>query len=529
MSDHDLLRQYARDGSQAAFAELVDRHLNLVYSAARRQVCSQQLAEDIAQSVFVELARQSGGFKSDTPLVAWLHVVTRRTAIDFIRRETRRIAREEQAADLMKNDSAPVAWSAVEPLLDEAVESLAEPDRTAILLRYFQNKSLRDVGAALGTSDDAAQKRVSRAVEQLREFFLRRGIAVSAAGLTADLSAHALHFAPGGLGLTITSAVSLSGAANSVATFEATKAIAMTTVQKVAFGTAFALVLGTGLYEATLFASQRSNLAALQRDTADLAAQLRRATQQAAATTHQLDAARQEQSAAQADKSAAADPATAEIRAWLERVDQLKRYARDSGKSIPEIALLSDQEWLDATQHGGRNANSDPRQEIDNTLRSLRGRAKMRFAMILGLASRAYVKAHDGQLPNDTRELWPYFEDNNNFKASDVDEAMLTRYAIRYTGALADVPPAERSAVFIEITSPDEEHDQRAISGPGGGRIRDFRNLSEDISAALWAFGKANAGATPTNPADLLPYFRPPLSAARQDKFMQTFTPPAPR
>src|SRR5476649_982025 len=98
MSDHDLLRDYAHDGSQAAFAALVERHLNLVYSAARRQVRSPQLAEEIAQSVFVDLARHASRFKPDMPLVAWLHVVSRRTAIDVIRRESRRQTREHDAA-----------------------------------------------------------------------------------------------------------------------------------------------------------------------------------------------------------------------------------------------------------------------------------------------------------------------------------------------------------------------------------------------------------------------------------------------
>lgn len=123
-SDHDLLRRHSRDGSQAAFAELVRRHLNLVYSAALRQVRSTHLAEEIAQSVFLDLSRHPAGLKPGVPLVAWLHVVTRRTAIDVIRRESRRQAREQAAAELaargepvesaMKPDSS--AWSDVEPL-----------------------------------------------------------------------------------------------------------------------------------------------------------------------------------------------------------------------------------------------------------------------------------------------------------------------------------------------------------------------------------------------------------------------------
>src|SRR5689334_18585231 len=143
-SDHDLLRSYATAGSQPAFSELVRRHVNLVYSAARRQVRSSALAEEIAQSVFLDLARNASHIKPATPLVAWLHLVTRRTAVDTIRRESRRQAREQSAAEIAAMKSPTPDWSGIEPLLDEAVESLPEADRIAILLRFFENKSLQE-------------------------------------------------------------------------------------------------------------------------------------------------------------------------------------------------------------------------------------------------------------------------------------------------------------------------------------------------------------------------------------------------
>ncbi|HTA29579.1 MAG TPA: sigma-70 family RNA polymerase sigma factor, partial [Candidatus Cybelea sp.] len=178
MNDMDLLRQYAEEGSEQAFAALVDRHLNLVYATALRQVRSPQLAEEAAQSVFLSLARNASSMKPDTILTAWLYRVARHAAIDLMRGESRRLGREQIAYELanMKSDSS--AWAHVEPLLDEALEALEETDRNAILLRYFENKSLREVGETLGTSEDAARKRVSRAVEQLRSVFSRRGVAV---------------------------------------------------------------------------------------------------------------------------------------------------------------------------------------------------------------------------------------------------------------------------------------------------------------------------------------------------------------
>jgi len=178
-SDLDLLRQFARENSQDAFTALVDRHVNLVYSAALRQVRSPQLAEEIAQSVFADLARSGTGIlpvNETNSLAPWLYTVTRRTAIDAIRKESRRRLREQIAVEMNNMNATesrtgvPPVWFEIEPLLDDAMAALDETDRAAILLRYFENKSLREVGEALGASDDAAQKRVSRAVENCANF-----------------------------------------------------------------------------------------------------------------------------------------------------------------------------------------------------------------------------------------------------------------------------------------------------------------------------------------------------------------------
>ncbi len=530
MTDHALLQTYAAQGAsaQAAFAELVARHLNLVYSAARRQV--PHLADDIAQSVFLDLARHAPTFPSDQPLAPWLHVVTRRTAVDTIRRESRRAARETTAAQLADTDamppSSPSPWSAIAPHVDEAVAALPDTDRTAILLRYFENKSLREIGAALGTTDDAAQKRVSRALDQLRTALTRRGLTVTAAGLATDLSAHAILTAPVALGV----AISTTAGAITAGT---TAAIVMTTVQKTALATAFALVFGTGLYEATLLARQRDELAAVRGETSDLSSRLHRANQQAALTARQLANARDQLralSTTTAPNNPSIDPAAeAEMRAWLERASRLKQFARESGKSIPELALLAEKDWLNITQHLDRFPRGGPLEALDEALRGARGLASVRFGFTLGEACRAYVKAHDGQLPPDVPALAPYLKDNKTFKASAVDETMLARYAMRYTGALSDVPADERSAVIIQIGSPDEEHDQRSIVGPGGGNISTFADLSGDTKAALRAYTKTTGNTSPANAAELLPYFRPPLSPGRQEKFLQTSTALLPR
>jgi RNA polymerase sigma factor (sigma-70 family) len=264
-SDLELLNQYARDGVESAFAEIVRRHVNLVYSAALRQVRSPQFAEEVAQSVFTDLARNAKRLATDTILTAWLYQVTRRTAIDVVRRESRRQLREQIATEMNLMNATAEDWTQIEPLLDEAMEALDATDRTAVLLRYFENQSFREVGERLGTTDDAAQKRVSRAVDRLREFFSKRGVAVGASGLVAVISANAVQAAPAGLALTISTASTI-GATSAVAatTATVTKVIAMTTLQKTIIATAIVVAAGAGIYEARQATQARKENEALQ-------------------------------------------------------------------------------------------------------------------------------------------------------------------------------------------------------------------------------------------------------------------------
>jgi RNA polymerase sigma factor (sigma-70 family) len=209
-SDLELIQQFTRERSQPAFTELVHRHLNLVYSSALRQVRSPDLAGEVSQSVFLELARDAARLNSATVLPAWLYQVTRRRAIDVIRRESRRQVRERLAAEMATMNATPDPaaneWTQIERSLDDAMEALDDADRAAILLRFFENKSLREVGTALGASDDAAQKRVTRALERLRGHLGKRGVVAGAGGLAAVISANAVGVAPAGLAATITAA-----------------------------------------------------------------------------------------------------------------------------------------------------------------------------------------------------------------------------------------------------------------------------------------------------------------------------------
>jgi RNA polymerase sigma factor (sigma-70 family) len=288
-TDVELLRDYAERGQEAAFRELVTRYTDLVYSAALRQLESTDLAGDITQGVFLDLARKARSvgerLAGHNSLVGWLHRSMRYAVLNHLRDTRRRVANERQAMEqLLHNSEASVDWEQIRPALDEALDCLADEDREALLLRYFKNHDLRTVGAALGVSDDAAQKRVSRAVERLREYFAKRGITVGVSGLVAVVSVNAVQAAPAGLALTISTAAALSGTAvATAATATATKAIAMTTLQKTLVATTVAVLAGVGTYEAFQTSHQRERLRSLEAQQAATVLQFQRELDQASA------------------------------------------------------------------------------------------------------------------------------------------------------------------------------------------------------------------------------------------------------
>src|SRR5487761_2197001 len=183
----------------------------------------------------------------------------------------------------------PPGWTQIEPLLDDAMAALDETDRSAILLRYFENKSLREVGEALGTNDDAAQKRVSRAVEQLREFFLKRKVTIGAGGLAVVISANAVQAAPVGLATAISTTAILAGTAVHTSTvIAATKAIAMTTLQKAIIGSTLAAAAGTGIFEAHQASRLREQNQTLQQQQASMAEQVQQLQRERDAATNRV-------------------------------------------------------------------------------------------------------------------------------------------------------------------------------------------------------------------------------------------------
>ena len=223
LDDIALLAQYARDNSEAAFATLVTRHVNLVYSTALRSAGNPNAAEEITQAVFIILARKARSLSPRTILSGWLYQTARLTAANFLRAEIRRQHREQEAyMQSLLNEPEPDVWPQIAPLLDAAMTGLGEKDRNAIVLRFFENKSLGEVGSALGASEDAAKMRVNRALEKLRKFFSKRGIVLSATLIAGAVSANSVHAAPVGLAISVT-ATAAKGSAVAASTLTLVK------------------------------------------------------------------------------------------------------------------------------------------------------------------------------------------------------------------------------------------------------------------------------------------------------------------
>lgn len=214
MEDAALLQEYIRNGCEPAFTALVDRYIGLVYSAALRQVRDPHLAEDVAQAVFIILARKAGRLSRQTVLAGWLLQTARYTSNTQIRAAIRRSEREQEAfmQSTLTEPSAGV-WQQLAPLLDEAMASLGDVDRNVLALRYFENNTAGEISRALQMNEQAVHKRAARAIEKLRKFFAHRGITTSRETIAEAISAYSVQTVPAALAKTISVAAITKGAA----------------------------------------------------------------------------------------------------------------------------------------------------------------------------------------------------------------------------------------------------------------------------------------------------------------------------
>ena len=282
--DAQLLRRYAEEKSEAAFAELVRRHLDLVHSAALRLVGGDaHRAQDVCQVVFSTLARKAPALTRHPVLTAWLYTCAHHAATKAMRTEWRRRAREQEAHLMNELLSAapPADWDRVRPVLDAAMRELNDRDREAVLLRFFERRPFADIGAALNLGEDAARMRVERALGKLHALLARRGVTSTAAALSTVLSAEAVSAAPAGL----TAVVCNAALVQTALTGGGVIAGSLTFMSTTKFTAVVAVILailaaGTAVREGLASREATTSLAAAQADYEAMSARLRALEQQ---------------------------------------------------------------------------------------------------------------------------------------------------------------------------------------------------------------------------------------------------------
>lgn len=479
-ADSELLRIYAATGSEEAFAKLVRRHLNLVYSAAMRQVNGDtHLAQDVVQSVFTDLARKASSLTQRELLSGWLYTSAHFAAAKAVRAARRRYTHEQEAhamQELLQNPAPNVEWESLRPILDEVMHELNEPDRDALLMRFFENRPLAEIGQRLGLSEDAARKRVDRALEKLRAFLSKRGI-TTAATLASVLSANAVQIAPTGLAGTVVGASLAGAAAGTGTTFTLLKLITMSKLQIGLVGALAGVALA-----APVVIQKQNRIHSLIAENVSLRQQASRADETGAEndrlskleatadplTRHndehqELLRLRAEVTRLQQDSQALAqlkaDPSgvkerIAKIRARLEQMPE---------KKIPELQFLTEQEWGMA-----RLGKAETDEDYRAAFSMLREKAKDLFARWVGQALHNYAKANGGFLPTDLAQLKPYFTppvhdpgwkpgDPPHYQLLEVDDAVLQRYQLVQTGKLSDVPQVGTYPPKVSTGDPEND------------------------------------------------------------------------
>lgn len=535
-----LLATYVKTGSEAAFRELLARYIDLVYSTALRLVHGDtHRAEDVAQTVFADLAREAHKLSAETMLGGWLHRDTCFVAAKLMRGERRRHVREQQATEMNAVNQSENGFEHLGPVLDEVINELPEADRVAILLRFYERRDLRSVGEALGSSENAAQKRVVRALDELHGMLTRRGIVLSATVLATALVTKVVSAAPVGLLGTIATAALSGSTATTATVIAAAKTATMTTLQKAAIATTFAIVAGAGIQQAYQATRLRSQIQALQQQRTSMGEQIQRLQQErddvanrpavAAALEKTNDAELlklRAEVAALREAARGQSPVDPVTRDWSARITTLKQKLEEMpDKRIPEMAFLTDRDWATVTRDVNVNTDEDARQALSH----LRSAAKDHFLDAMREAFKRYALAvNGGELPKEMNQLSKAINDNPNLMPANlsqlkpyfdqpVDDDLLQRYQYN--------PPAKfhdnLSDIIVKETAPpvDSEYDTHHEIGWFSSGVNSVNMIQVAILGATKSYSKANNGQAPTDPSQLTPYLKSPVEAGLVQKY----------
>jgi RNA polymerase sigma factor (sigma-70 family) len=498
--DEQLLQQYRRERSESAFGQLVAKYIDLVYAAALRVVGGDaHLAQDVAQTVFIDLARKTWSLPSDVVLAGWLHRHTCYTASTAVRTERRRRSREQKAMEMRAlDDNTEPPWEQIAPCLDEALEQLNSSNRDVLVLRFLRGLDFRAVGAALGIGEDAAQKRASRALEKLRDVLSRRGVELTTAALASVLVTEAVTAAPAGLAVTVTlgSLTAATGIGRALGVLKPMAATQLRAGMMGAIVVASVVVPLAIQHEAQAklrdqneaLSRQATQLVQFQEENERLSNLLTHTENSQPLPVNQLSqvlrlrgeigrlhAFVQELTRAKTNEQMSRDDFLASVRQFYsERVARLKQvFEANPAESVPELQYLADRDWLELVMY---DSKFDATNGYRLTMSSARSRAQVNFAFsALQNALLEYSKNNDDQFPNDPSQLKPYFK-------LPIDDSALQNWVVLFNTNLPSEIRLNEDRVITQKAPINPEFDQRVVIGLRNGRLG--RGGTRDWSSA---------------------------------------------